>query len=652
MFKVDKSRKQIVVETGNALYRWDAARGGQLVELTIKDGKYRRTLIDARHPAPNLKLRLPGGVRSVADYPAELNVQHSENGYLIFSASVKIDGLFTFEQQYEVFRESVVFCEFRLAVNPGKKVSIIDAAMGFDLNLDKARNLRSNYVSRDQYLKQDVTTTHVLGALELALDRRKKIRKSHLLPMLGLDVGWGDTRCYSNRIELILEDNSSIGGNMLAPTSTTSEERGAHWRHQWQLCRNNREVFETPFFYRNKWALYVGSARTEAGPQADPVRRNNALGARVCHVMYPYIRGMRNWPWCSVPMRQTFYQDVQLAVKDPPLQAVTKAAALGANVLLIHQFWMNNGGSNGEPMADYRVHNPKWLKAFIKCAHAKGMRVLLYTRGVEQYSMYADFFEKYLKRDWDGLYMDWATPFAMGFIKSSSRHSSIYNYFMFTRALRQRVGENGVLIGHTIMQAASSYATFDAAVTGEFSVLHSGLISSPNVGTSYGGSACIGVHLIAGNSPDRAMFSGQRAAGFAAGLGWTNHPFMEPGKDFAKCMAFTKPLWDIINALDSDPVRVFNPAVEPISFATWSHAALYPIAYKDKQDNVVIIVANLSDKPVSGQVQIDSAKLGIKTTRALKALKIAHAHTARVNGSRIMIKDLKPYGFCGTILSA
>jgi hypothetical protein len=652
MFNVQKSKKQITIETGNAIYGWDAARGGQLTQLTIKDGEHRRTMLDPGRAAPNLTLKLPGGTVSVADYPAEFSTVYEEPGYLVFACRSQIGDAFTFEQQYEVFQESVVFCEFRLAVNPGKKVRISSADMGFDLNLARAGNLRSTSVSRDPYLKQDVTTSHVLGAIKVAQERQTPIHADQLIAMVGLDLGWDTTRCYSHRLEMIIEDNSSIGGGMLAPTSTVSEERRGRWQHQWRLCRNGRETLEAPFFYRNKWALYVGSARTEAGPKADPVRRNNVLGARICHVMYPYVYATRNWPWCSVPMRQTFYQDVQLGTKNPPLSDLDKAAKLGCNVVLIHQFWMKNGGSNGEPMADYRPHDPKWLKAFIKRAHHHGMRVLMYMRGIEQYSMYFDFFEKYLKRNFDGLYMDWATPFAMGYTKSTPKHSSVYNYFMFTRALRKRVGENGVLIGHSIVQAASSYATFDATVTGEFSVLHAGLLAAPLISASYAGIACVGAHLIAGNSPDRAAFSGPKAVGFAAGLGWANHPFMEPGKNFTQCSAFAKPLWDMINCLESDPVKMFNPAVQPDRFASWSDEGLYPLAYKDKAGNVLVTVANLGETTVTGRVELDLGKLGLKPGVTLKALRIRNAARARIEGRTIVVDDLKPYAFCGVMVSA
>jgi hypothetical protein len=311
---------------------------------------------------------------------------------------------------------------------------------------------------------------------------------------------------------------------------------------------------------------------------------------------------------------------------------------------------MNNGGSNGEPMADYRAHDPVWLKAFIKRAHELNMRVLLYIRGIENYAAYQNFFETYLIKNRDGLYIDWALPFAMGFAKATSKHFSVYNYFMFIRSLRKTVGEYGMLIDHAILQTASSYAIFDAAITGEFSVLHSGLLESPLISTSYAGMSCTGIHLIAGNSPDRAIFSGQKAAGFAAGLGWANHPFLDPDKDFASCAAFTKPLWDIITSLSSDPIKMFNPSTEPISFAKCTNEALYPIAYKDKFGNVVVIVANLSDKSISDKVEINMSVLGIKSG-SLQVLNIPGTHAVMVKKNIILINSMSPYFFCGIFIN-
>jgi hypothetical protein len=39
MFKVQNTKKYIQIETGNAVYEWNALRGGLLTNLIVKDEK-------------------------------------------------------------------------------------------------------------------------------------------------------------------------------------------------------------------------------------------------------------------------------------------------------------------------------------------------------------------------------------------------------------------------------------------------------------------------------------------------------------------------------------------------------------------------------------------------------------------------------------
>ena len=224
--------------------------------------------------------------------------------------------------------------------------------------------------------------------------------------------------------------------------------------------------------YRNRWGLLFARARTQRGPDADPEVRNNALGCRLCHVKYPYAKAGEDWPWVSMPIKQIAEQPPQLFAGNPALKRADEAAQAGADTIILHQFWMRNPGTNNEPPADYQAEDPKWLKAFTGRCHRNGMRVLYYIRGTEQWLQYATFFEDYLKRDFDGLYADWNTPFFMGYVKCSPLHVSLHNYFHFTRALRQRVGPRGLLIGHTNGANSLTLANFDVALSGETSVRH------------------------------------------------------------------------------------------------------------------------------------------------------------------------------------
>ncbi len=650
MFKIEKTDAEISVETGNGIYRWNAANGGFLTQFVLKESGVEH-LIFEKSSSPAIVMTIDGRSVDLSACAATFVPEYEDASCLVFGAVSEIAGVFQFEQQYSVHEEGAVFCEFRIVAKDGVSARVSDVAMRVSLDLCDAKNVRSNYMSRELYIKQDVTVPHILGSVNVARPRTESIRKDHLVPSIGLDLGWGNTRHYSNRVEICIEDSTSFGNNMLGDTTTVSEEVDGKWITTWRIGENVDETFSPPFFYRNKWALFCASSRTLRGGAADPVKRNNVMGAKICHVMYPYVYGQRNWPWCSVPLKQCFYQDVQLAVENPGLERIDEAVALGAEILIIHQFWMSCGGSNGEPMSSYIPHDPEWLRAFVDKAHAKGMRVLFYMRGIEQYMMYSDFFDTYLKKDWDGLYIDWASPFLMGFAKSTVKHSSIYNWFMFMRALREKVGKDGVIIGHTTMQSPSNYALFDVALTGEFSVLHSGLLAEPEISTSYAGQSCCGLHLIAGNAPDRRAFSSQKAVAYAAGLGWSNHPFMEPGFEFEHSCGFTLPLWKLLSCLDGAPVRTLNPSVESTDVVTWSDEALYPLVYMDKSGNALVLVANLSEKTVAGEVTLNTATLGMADDVEMTALDEGQGtHAARIEGRRIILEGMAAYMISGVLV--
>ena len=650
MLKVTKNTERIRVETGTVIFEWDLQKGAQLVRCDFKAFGGGTHCVLNNEPAPNLTLDLGNRTVCLADVPTEAKVERQDADCFIFSASARLADTFTVQQRYEVFPEGAVFCEFGAFLDNGKNVRIRNAEMSFPLAVLSAKNMRQNIVTRDLYLKQDVTCVHVFPVMKVSRDRNEKVAAEHLLAMYGLDLGWDESRYFSNKVEVVIEDSTSIGGAMNGPTRTTVADENGRKVLRWKLCENLDEELKAPFFYRNKWGLFCGAARNEAGKNADPARRNNLMGSRVCHVMYPYVRLGDGWPWTSIPVKQVWYQDAQVAKENPALKRIDEAARLGCNVLILHQFWMKNGGSNGEPAADYNVFDPKWFKAVIKRAHDKGMRVAVYMRGSEQYSMYMDFFEKYLKQDWDGLYMDWATPFGIGFTKASPKHYSIHNWFTFTRALRKRVGAGGFLIGHAAVQTHVSYALFDVTLTGEFSVLHSGLLAEPEVSASYSGFASAGVHLMSGNAPDRIAFSSQHAAGLAAGLGYGTHPFMEPGKDFAKCSAYIQPLWDLFSAMGTAPVRSFNPSVGTGKGVKWSDDALHPIVYQAADGTTLIVVTNMGDRAVTGTVTVEFAALDLPANTTLVPLEVKGTHRLAVDGNKIVVDNMESFFFGGVLV--
>jgi len=651
MLEMTRAGGRIRIETGAAVFEWDLGRGAQLVRVVVKGPAAAHEVIGDDRPAPNLTLDLGERSVSLADSAADATFGRQDDECVIFTTRGRLGDLFRVEQRYEVFREGVVFCEFNIELDEGKRVRARNAEMSFVADVLSAKNMRVGCIKRDPYPKQDVTCIHVLADHAINLDRDERIDAAQLLPLVGLNLGWDEARYYSNRLEFVIEDSTSIGGGLLGPRRTEAGPADGKWALRWRLCEDSTETLQSPFFYRNRWAVVVGSARTERGPAADAARRNNVMAARICHVMYPYVREGNEWPWTSVPVRQTFYQDVQLATEDPPVERVDEAAALGADTLILHQFWMRNGGSNGEPKADYIPHDPAWLKAFVDRAHERGMRVAFYMRGIEQYSLYCDFFERFLRKDRDGLYIDWSSPFALGFNKTTALHCSAHNWFMFARALRHRVGEGGFLIGHTSIPTAMAMGAFDALIAGEFSVMHGGLLTGPEISASYSLLSGCGVNLISGDSPDRSVFSSQRAAGFCAGLGYSSHPFMQPDQPFREANAFIQPLWDLWRALGSRPTRLLNDAVGATPFATRNCESLHTVAYQAADGTTLVVMSNLGDEAVDAAAEVDVAALGLSGPATFVPVEAAGTQVPSAKGNRIVIEGLRPYGFGGVLIA-
>ena len=126
-----------------------------------------------------------------------------------------------------------------------------------------------------------------------------------------------------------------------------------------------------------------------------------------------------------MPIKQIPEQPPQLFRGNPEVARADEAKALGADTMIIHQFWMRNPGSNNEPVADYQPFDPAWLKAFTGRCHELGMRVGYYIRGTEMWGQYSPFFEQFLEKDRDGVYVDWNTPFSMGAVRCSPMHVSL-----------------------------------------------------------------------------------------------------------------------------------------------------------------------------------------------------------------------------------
>lgn len=640
----------VSVETGVGILQWDARRGGQITGLVIKDDLFSHPLL-TDGALPGLCFVVNGKPVKLSDYTASLEVvsETPERVVIRGFASITEDSL-QIEMIYEVFREGVVFCEMGIDTPGGKKFDLTDASFNISLDTNHAKNLRWGHFLRDAWTKRDATGIHALTKTNLFLPRDITADERQLFPFVSLDIGWEATRYCSNHIEFIMEDWTVYDEGDVANTRTQVAMNDDQWQLKWSFYDGPPAHIDGPWRYRNKWGFAMARARTRSGDGVDPTVRNNVLGCRLAHCMYPYARQGDRWPWAVMPIKQISVQPPQLFKGNPEISRADEAADLGTNVMIIHQFWMANGGSNNEPVADYRPFDPKWLQAFVARCHEREMRVLLYNRGTEQYQMYYSFFEDHMRKDFDGLYSDWATPFAMGYIKGSSWHVSMYNYFMFSRELRRRVGETGALIGHSGVPTSMAVSTFDALLGGEISIRHDELLTDPENSVYYSFLDASGSHLISGNLPDREAFSGRRALAVCSALGMTGHPFMEPDGPFAKPVAYIKPLWDAMNSLPGDVVRLHNPAYAPTRAVSRGTEALFPSLWQSDAGKALLLVTNLGDTPASGDIEINLSELDVPKTANLKPLNIEGVASCSADGNAVRIQDLEPLWFCAALV--
>lgn len=654
MLKLSKNGKKITVETGTGKITWDAERGGEIVGFACKNEKETHKLVDGKEPVCDIKFIIDGQSYKLSDTHSKLTVESEDNDRVVIKNEAMIaKGLIKITQTYEVHKEGAVFCEQIFDVDEKKSFVLSEISMNTFLDISGVKTARWGYFTREPWYKRDYSTTHVFYGMDFYKRPDEISCQRELWPLASIDLGWENTKFFSNKIEFVLDEWTSFNDAARQYTMSYGGKQGNKWTLQWYIFHGTQMNVSEPVRYRNKWGMIFLTSRTQSGKNVDPAYRNNVLGCRVAHCMYPYAQIGKDWPWVLMPIKQVACQKPQLFKGNPDIKRVDEAADLGANVMIIHQFWMRNPGTNCEPPADYVVKDPEWFKAFVDRCHQRGMRVLTYIRGCEQYQMYQTWFEDYMKKDWDGFYPDWNSPHAMGFTKTSLIHWSSYGYFMYLKAIRKRIGEYGAIIGHTGFPFALSQSCLDVALCGELSIRHDELLELPESTAYYSCLDCSGAHLISGNLKDRAMFSGKKASAICTAFGMTGHPVLEPNVPFEKAVAYIKPLWDAMLSVPGNYIKLHNPAYCPTEAVHCEEYWLFPSLWQSDQGKCLLLVTNLSDNEnISGNVIIETKELDVPKNATMKVLKISGTvpESAEIKGKILKIKNLPQHSFCAVVI--
>ena len=137
------------------------------------------------------------------------------------------------------------------------------------------------------------------------------------------------------------------------------------------------------------------------------------------------------------------YHYLDNTVRYPSDAVISSLHKSGCDVLIIHENWRLDIQNDGFPCDEKR------LKEVIALAHGYNIRVALYMRGAELSSIEqaCSWFNRYLIRDYDGLYMDYGGALthtcAPGENFTDGR-TGFRQHYMKLRALRETVGEKGL----------------------------------------------------------------------------------------------------------------------------------------------------------------------------------------------------------------
>ena len=186
------------------------------------------------------------------------------------------------------------------------------------------------------------------------------------------------------------------------------------------------------------------------------------------------LQWRNRWGWKIVPPEtvrklppQHCYQFIDNYRHYPTAKELETIARSGCTMLIIHSNWRRDAANGSVP---YDLEKFRMVKDM---AAKHGISLLLYIRGSEKEIVEngGEWFPRFLNKERDGLYMDYAGPmsrqappeeFACG--------GSVlyYQHYLTLKRLRENLGENGLLIGHTGAWFSNVGINFsDAYISGE-----------------------------------------------------------------------------------------------------------------------------------------------------------------------------------------
>ena len=186
------------------------------------------------------------------------------------------------------------------------------------------------------------------------------------------------------------------------------------------------------------------------------------------------LQWRNRWGWRIVPPEtrrklppQHCYQFIDNYRHYPTADELETIARSGCTMLIVHSNWRRDAANGSIP------YDPDKFRMVRETAKKYGISLLLYIRGSEKEIVEGsgEWFPRLLDKSRDGLYMDYAGPMSqMAPPEEFACGGTVlyYRHYRNLKRLREHLGENGLLIGHTGAWFSNVGMSFcDAYISGE-----------------------------------------------------------------------------------------------------------------------------------------------------------------------------------------
>lgn len=330
--------------------------------------------------------------------------------------------------KWEIFQDGAVFCDLFLFYATLQVPELKDFKLAIPLDISSFDDVKWSVQLPPE--KIDATIIQSVGPERFLSREEQRTFKGRLFTQASFSAMRDHGASFY--AEFFLEGVNSLFNRNLTDTASAIIPGKNGFLLEWNFQEKSQTGNNRPLHWRNRFGFLL---------RPPPVKRLHK------------------------PYAMTHYIDNFQRL--PSADQVRALAQAGVEVLIMHDCWRFDTQNGGIP------YDFKRFQTLVRQLHARGIRLVVYVRGNEISVMEdaASWFDSLLRKDFDGLYMDYGGP-AGYFVASHENYpggrTEYRRYYLCMKALRERVGEKGLFFAHTGPAYSALGSSFwDGYVSGE-----------------------------------------------------------------------------------------------------------------------------------------------------------------------------------------